>query len=398
MQLCEGIDWIGFVDWNVRDFHSYKTDRGSTYNAYLVQDEKTALIDTVKRPFAQNLLQNIQSRTDLSKIDYIVCNHAEPDHSGALPEVMKACPNAVLVCNDKCLKYLGMYYDTEGWNVQIVKDGETLSLGKRTLTFVNTPMVHWPESMMTYVKEEKLLFSMDVFGQHYASGGRFDDQESLDVIMAEAKAYFANIVMLYRAPGQKALDTASKIDIDIIAPSHGVIWRTHVDKIVSAYQDWVKGRRKAKVLIIYDTMWHSTEKMASAVLEGAMIPGVDVKLFFVRNNDLTNLATEVLDSAAIAFGSATLNQTLMPQLAALLAYLKGFKPSGKAGFSFGSYGWSKGACRDIEGYLKDMKFALSRDPIEVQFAPTKEILDECRDAGRELSEKALQLAGEDQQG
>lgn len=396
MQLSDGIDWIGFVDWNIRDFHSYKTNRGSTYNAYLIRDEKTAMVDTVKESFADNLLHNLQLLTDLSKIEYVVCNHAEPDHSGALPEVMKACSNAVLVCNEKCLKYLEMYYDTSSWSVKVVKDGEALSLGRRTLTFINTPMVHWPESMMTYVKEEKLLFSMDAFGQHYASAGRFDDEEPLDVVMAETKSYFANIVMLYRTPGQKALDAAGKIEIETIAPSHGVIWRTHVDKIVNAYQDWVKGRRIAKVLIIYDTMWHSTEKMANSVLEGAMIPGVDTKLFFVRANSLTNLATEVLDSAAIAFGPAALSQTLMPKLAALLAYLKGFKPSGKAGFAFGSYGWSKGACRAIEGYLQDMKFDLSRESIEVQFAPTREVLDECRAAGLELARKALQMAETDQ--
>ncbi|MFH1312498.1 MAG: FprA family A-type flavoprotein [Candidatus Eisenbacteria bacterium] len=392
--LRDGIDWVGYVDWTIRDFHGYRTERGSTYNAYLVRDEKTALIDTVKRPYADRLLANVSALSDISKIDYVVCNHAEPDHSGSLPVVLKACPNARIVCDAKCKDTLSKYYDTEGWNWKVVAGGDTISLGKRTLTFVETPMVHWPESMFTYVPEEKLLFSMDAFGQHYASAHRFDDEEPLDVVMAEAKIYYANIVMLYGKPISQVLDKAAGLDIEIIAPSHGVIWRKNLDTIISAYKCWVVCKPAAKVLVVYDTMWQSTEKMALAILEGASQCGVDVKLINIRTSGTTMLAAETLDAAAIAFGSPTLNMTLMPQMAAGLTYLKGLKPVGKAGFAFGSYGWAKGGAKDIETYLKDMKFEILREPLQAQFVPGGDVLDECRAAGKMLAEKALAVVCE----
>jgi flavorubredoxin len=394
--LRDGIDWVGYVDWTIRDFHGYRTERGSTYNAYLVRDEKTALIDTVKRAYADSLLANISALTDPAKIDYVVCNHAEPDHSSSLPVILKACPNAQLVCDAKCKDALSRHYDTSGWNWKIVATGDTISLGKRTLTFVETPMVHWPESMFTYVPEEKLLFSMDAFGQHYASAHRFDDEEPLDVIMAEAKTYYANIVMLYGKPIGQVLDKAAGLDIEIVAPSHGVIWRKNLETIISAYKCWIVCKPAAKVLVVYDTMWRSTEKMAQAILEGASECGVDARLINIRTSGTTVLAAEILDAAAIAFGSPTLNMTLMPQMAAGLTYLKGLKPQGKAGFAFGSYGWAKGGAKDVETYLKDMKFEILREPLQVQFVPGEEVLDECRAAGKMLAEKALAASCEGQ--
>jgi flavorubredoxin len=391
--LREGINWVGYVDWTIRDFHGYRTERGSTYNAYLVRDDKTALIDTVKRPYADRLLANVSALTDLSKIDYVVSNHAESDHSSSLPVVLKACPNARIVCDARCKDALSRHYDTAGWKWEVVADGDTIPLGKRTLTFIETPMVHWPESMFTYVPEERLLFSMDAFGQHYASAHRFDDEEPLDVVMAEAKIYYANIVMLYGKPISQVLKRASTLDIEIIAPSHGVIWRKNLDTIISAYKNWVVCKPEAKVLVVYDTMWKSTEKMAHAILEGAMEQGVDARLINIRISGTTVLATEVLDAAAIAFGSPTLNMTLMPQMAAGLTYLKGLKPVGKAGFAFGSYGWAKGGAKDIETYLEAMKFEILREPLQAQFVPGEEILKECRAAGRMLADKALALTG-----
>jgi len=391
-RLREGIDWVGFVDWNVRDFHGYTTERGSTYNAYLVRDEKTALIDTVKAPYAGTLLEHVAALTDLSRVDYVVCNHAEPDHSGSLPAVMKAMPGAELVCDKKCRDTLAKYYDTTGWKFKVVASGETLSVGKRTLAFVETPMVHWPESMATYVPEEKLLFSMDAFGQHFASSGRFDDEEPLDVIMAEAKTYYANIVMLYGPQIAKTMDALEGIEVEIIAPSHGVIWRRNLDVIRSAYRDWVVCRAKPKVVIVYDTMWQSTDMMAKAIVEGAALPGVEVKLFNIRASSITVLATEVLDAAAIAVGSPTLNGTLMPQMAAVLTYLTGLRPAGKAGLAFGSYGWAKGAAKELDAYLRAMKVEILRDPVQAQFRPAAAALDECRAAGKLLAERALQAA------
>lgn len=388
--IRDNVDWVGFVDWTVRDFHGYNTSRGTTYNAYLVRDKKTALIDTVKKDYSARLLSNISSLVDPGLIDYVICNHAEPDHSGSLPAVLRACPNAEVVCNGKCRDALGRHFDTSGWKWKVTTDGDVLPLGERTLAFVDTPMLHWPESMFTFLREEKLLFSMDAFGQHYASARRFDDEEPFDVVMAEAKTYYANIVMPYGKQVAKALDRVAGLGVEVIAPSHGVIWRKHRAAVLSSYEDWMAGKKKPKVLVVYDTMWKSTEQMAAAIVDGAAVDGVEVKLMNVRAGDLTGLATEMLDAAAAAFGSPTLNSTLMPQMAAALTYLVGLKPSGKSGFAFGSYGWAKGGAKDVEDYLKAMKFEILREPLQSQYVPTAGILDECRAAGKMLARKALE--------
>jgi len=390
--LRNNIDWVGYVDWTIRDFHGYNTEGGVTYNSYLIRDEKTVLIDTVKAPYVSNLIQNVSKLTDLSKIDYVVCNHAEPDHSGGFPEVMKACSNAVVVCNQKCKAALSKYYDVSDWKFHIVKTGDTLSLGKRTLHFIDTPMAHWPESMFTYVPEEKLLFSMDAFGQHFATSHRFDDEVSFGILMDEAKTYYANILTPYGKFVKKVFAQISELDIEMIAPSHGLVIRSNVKKMLSAYSDWVSNRKKAKVLIIYDTMLNSTEDMARAILEGASISGVEAKLIHTRINNLTSIATEALDAASIAFGSPTLNSNIMPMAGAALIYLKGLKPVGKDCFAFGSYGWSKGGTKAMEEYFKDMNWNIMREPITAQFRPTPEILEECRIAGKSLAEKAIQSA------
>lgn len=387
--MGNGIEWVGHVDWHIRNFHGHRAERGSTYNAYLVMDERTAVIDTVKSPYGENMIRRLMALTDLSKVDFLVCNHAEPDHSGSLPIVMAACPNAELVCNSRCREALSKHYDTAGWKFRVIRDGESISLGKRSLKFIETPMAHWPESMFTYVPEERLLFSMDAFGQHYASAHRFDDEAPLDIVMAEAKTYYANIVMLYSKPIARVLKRAEGLDIRMIAPSHGVAWRKNAHVIMSAYRDWASGKPAKKVLVIYDTMWGSTGKMAEAIADGAMERDVDVKLCNIRATNLTVLATEMLDAAAAAFGSPTLNKTLMPEMAAVLTYLKGLSPRGKAGFSFGSYGWTKGGAQAVEECLKAMNFDILRAPIEVQFAPPIATLNECRAAGRILAERAL---------
>lgn len=387
--LRENIDWVGAVDWNIRDFHGYDTERGSSYNAYLIRDEKTALIDTVKAPFAGELLRNVAALCDLNEVEYVVCNHAEPDHAGALPEVLRAMPQATLVCDKKCADELGKYFDTSNWKIKTVADGETLSIGRRTLRFIETPMVHWPESMFTYVPEERLLFSMDAFGQHYASGVRFDDEADLAIIMQEAKTYYANIGMPYAKPILQCLDKLAGVEIDMIVPSHGLIWRSHLADILAAYRDWANYRCKPKVLVVYDTMWQSTDAMARAIIEGASLPGVNAMLMNVRRSNLTRIATESLDAAAVAVGSPTLNRRMMPMIAAMLCYLDGLRPTNKSAVAFGSYGWGRGGPEDINDALKQMKWDVLRDPIRSQWKPTAEVLDECRQIGRELAEKAL---------
>lgn len=392
--LRENIDWVGYVDWNERDFHSFVAERGITYNAYLVRDEKTALIDAVKEPFAADLIRNVSALTDPSKIDYVVCNHAEPDHAGALGHVIKAAPKATLLCTEKCAGILAAHMDTSGWKIQTVAEGETVSLGKRTLQFIETPMVHWPESMFTYIPEEKLLFSMDAFGQHYATSARFDDEVPLCTAMEELKSYYANIIMPFGRNVARVMDKIRELETEIIAPAHGIIWRKYIAGVLEAYDHWAAFRARPKVLILYDTMWKSTDEMARAILEGASQPGIEARLIHVRRNSLTDIATEVLDAAVIAFGSPTINRGMMPAAAAVLTYLAGLKPAKKAAMAFGTYGWSKGGPEAVEEGLKAVKWEILRDPLRSQYRPTAELLNECREAGMMLAEKAKEFGSD----
>jgi len=391
-KLAEGINWVGCVDWEVRDFHGYRTERGSSYNAYLIRDERPALVDTVKAAFADSLLEHVRAFVDPGRIAYVVCNHAEPDHAGSLPQVMAACPNAELVCDVKCRDALGRYFGPLPWRTRIVKDGDTLSLGRRTLSFLETPMVHWPESMFTYSPSDGLLFSMDAFGQHYASAGRFDDEEPLATVMEDAKTYYANIVMLYARPIARCLERAQTLDIRMVAPSHGVIWRKNIAQILDAYRAWTSHRVAPKVVVLYDTMWRSTEKMARAVATGALELPVDVRVHHVRQTTSTVIATEVLDAGALAVGSPTLNQTLMPEMAATLTYLKGLRPVGKVAQAFGSHGWSGGGARDVNALLTEMKLEILQAPVEAVYVPDAAALEACRAAGRALGRRAAELA------
>jgi flavorubredoxin len=387
-RLFNNIDWVGAVDWNIRDFHSYETDRGATYNAYLVRDEKTALIDTVKAPFADRLLENVAALVDPSRVDYVVCNHAELDHAGALPEVLRAMPRATLLCDKKCAAALADHCDTSSWKIRLVATGDTISLGRRSLRFFETPMVHWPESMATYVPEEKLLFSMDMFGQHYATSERFDDEADLPIVMQEAKTYYANIVLPYGAAVLKTLDRLGDLPIEMLAPSHGLIWRRHAAEILASYRDWANHRPVPKVLVLYDTMWESTAAMAQAILEGASQPGVSASLLSIRRSNLTHIAAEVLDAAAVAFGSSTLNRGMMPMAAAALSYLEGLRPRNKSAVAFGSYGWGVGGPEAVEEVLKRLEWKIVRQPLRSRYRPTPEVLAQCREAGEQLAQCA----------
>lgn len=393
-KVLDDIYWVGFVDWNVRDFHSYNTTRGATYNAYLITDEKTALVDSVKAPYTRNLIDNITEITSVSDIDYIICHHGEPDHSGAIPEIVRMCPKATIVCTEKAVESLSGYYDTEGWNFQTVKSGDTLSLGKRTLTFLETKMVHWPDSLMSYIAEDKLLFSMDGFGQHYSSSARFDDEVNIEAVMDEAKTYYANIVMPYSKQVENTLKAASELDIKIIASSHGIIWRSYVDRIIQAYKDWAGNKWKAKVVVLYDSMWESTARMAESIYAGASEEGVEAVFLRIRSTGNTRIATECLDAACIAAGSSTLNMTLMPAAASTLTYLMGLRQVGKSGVAFGSFGWGKTGAADVSEYLQKMKIDEICPPLTSKWRPTPEILAECFECGRKLAARARELAAE----
>ena len=393
VRLTDSVHWVGYIDWSIRDFHGYSADRGTTYNAYLVQDEKTALVDTVKDPHADELLRNISALTDPAKVDYVVCNHAEPDHAGALPAVMKAMPNATLVCNKKCVSALSEHFDISGWDIKVVATDDTISLGNRTLKFIDTPMVHWPESMFTFLVEEGILMSMDAFGQHNATSKRFDDEVLLCTAMQEAKAYYANIIMPYGKQAAGALKKTDMLGIKMIAPSHGIIWRSNVETILKAYRNWSASKPKPKVMVVYDSMWGSTGRMAQAIHDGVATEGVESTQIHIRRSTLTHIATEMLDSAAVAFGSSTLNRNMMPMAGAVLTYLKGLRPLDKAAFAFGSYGWGPGGPEAVNEYLEALQWDIVREPLKSKYVPSPEILDECRDAGKMLAVKAKQLAG-----
>ncbi|MDR3109545.1 MAG: FprA family A-type flavoprotein [Planctomycetaceae bacterium] len=390
VSLKNNIFWVGYVDWSVRDFHSYDTVRGATYNSYLIRDEKTAVIDGVNENFVDFQLHRIAALTTLDKVDYVVCNHTELDHAGSIPELLKALPNATLLCNAKCYEEMKLYFDTTGWRVKVVSPDETVSLGKRTLAFVNTPMVHWPESMVTYVPEDELLFSMDAFGQHIATSERFDDEYDLGTILTEAKLYYANIVTPYGKQVQTTLDKAKGLKISMIAPAHGLIWRKNISAILEHYQRWSLGEYSPKALILFDSMWHSTEKMAEGILQGAAdsTPDVDTQLMNVRRTTLTRIATEMLDASAVAIGSPTLNMMLMPQMAAVLTYIKGLKFTQKTAFAFGSYGWASAGCDQCDKWLDELNWTRLCDPIKIKFRPDQAALQQCREAGKKLAEAA----------
>jgi flavorubredoxin len=327
----------------------------------------------------------------LEKIDYVVCNHAEPDHGGAMAAVLKNLPNATLVCDAKCRDILAGYFDISGWKIQIVKSGDQISLGKRTLAFLETPMVHWPDSMFTYIPEDKLLFSMDAFGQHIATSVRFDDEWNLSDILVEAKAYYANIVTPYGKQVQKTLEAGSKLAIEMIAPSHGLIWRKHLSAILDAYTNWSANKTEPKIVILYDSMWESTTRLADEVLAGinSVSQTINVQLLHARRNTLTRIATEMLDTSAVAFGSATLNSQMLPAMAAALNYIKGLKFAKKPAFAFGSCGWGIGGAEQISKWFDEMQWEQVAKHVPCRWRPNPESKTACFEAGKLLAEKVL---------
>ncbi len=367
-EIAPGIYWVGYVDWNVRDFHGYSTNRGSSYNAYLIVDEKIALIDAVKCGYSGDLLDKISEWVDPSKIDFIISNHTEPDHSGEIARVLEKAPNAVVVATDKGRLGLEQYY-AGNWNYQVVNTGDSISLGKYTLNFISTPMLHWPDSMFTYIPELKLLFSMDAFGQHLAHSLRFDDEVDFSLLMYEAKVYYANIIMHLGNIVKKTLKQTADTPIEMIAPSHGIIWRKHIPDIIAAYQDWADCKPTRKVLVIYDSMWKSTEIMAESIMAGVLDTGVEASLLKITANDITHLATDVLDAAAICIGTPTLNNCMLPTVASFLTYIKGLRPKNKLGLAFGSYGWSGGAVEQAQQMLRDTGIEIFSENISCKYKP-----------------------------
>ncbi len=388
VQVAKGVYWVGAVDWDKRNFHgfTYSTHRGTTYNAYLVVDEKITLVDTVHKAFFGEMLERIKAVVDPRKIEYVIANHVEVDHSGSLPSVTEIVPSSKIFCTSKGQEGLAKHYFGQ-WNFQVVKTGDRLSLGKRNLRFIAAPMLHWPDSMFTYLEEEALLMPNDAFGQHLATSSRFADEVDQDALMTEAAKYYANILWPFSRLVVSKVEELQRMGIPIktIAPSHGVIWRKEPMQIVEAYLKWAKGEAPERVIVAYETMWESTGKMARAVVEGIRKEGVEARLFRIAVSDRGDIIKELLEARALVAGSSTVNNGLLPPAAPFFEDLRGLKPTGRLAAAFGSYGWSGGATKMLEQILSEAGMKIVHPAVEVKWVPDESDLDRCVEMGRKVA-------------
>jgi len=374
IKIKEGIYWVGAIDWDLRNFHGYLTQRGSTYNAYLIIDEKITLIDTVKHYLVDEMLERISDVIDPAKINYLVSNHVEMDHSGGIPAMRKVAPNATIFTSTNGEKGLKAHYGKD-LPLKVTQSGETLSLGKRSLAFVHTPMVHWPDNMVSYCPEDRILFSNDAFGQHIASSERFDDEYPFETTLDEARKYYANIVLPFGQQVVKALDGVRDLAIDIIAPSHGIIWRKNIGKILELYKRWSSNESDNRAVVVYDSMWNSTAKIAHAIKSGFENRSVPVEMFDLKHSHISDIMTRIMESKYICVGSPTLNNNMLPTVAAFLTYLKGLAPKNRTGLAFGSYGWGGQSIAQVEEVLASLKFEM-KENIRIQYIPEESALKE----------------------
>ena len=388
VKVSENIWWVGGIDWNLRDFHGFETPRGTTYNCYLVMGETgIALVDTTKAPFIPEVLARIESVTPLSSITHIVVNHVEPDHNGGLPEAMTAMPQATVVASSVGAKSVAEYHN--GLEIGSVKADEVIDLGGRTLTFLPVSMVHWPDSMFTYCPEERVLMPNDAFGQHVASEERFADELGLDEALTQLGIYYANILLPLGTAVGKAIDKVLEKGwaLDVVAPSHGVIWRgKDFGAVVERYRRWGSGELRDKAVIVYSTMWGSTATMAASIAEGISAGGVEVAMHDLAVTPLAHITYDLLEAKALVLGSPTLHHGMLYRVAGYLQYLLGLKPEGRMAGIFGSYGWSKGAEKQMRSRLEEAGFEIIADDFLVKFRPTAEDLEAAEVWGRAFAE------------
>lgn len=386
-KISDRVYWVGAIDWSIRDFHGYATSRGTTYNAYLVLGEKKTLIDTVKAPFKEEMLARIASVIEPSRIDYLISNHAEMDHSGCLPGMVEEVRPDKIYASAMGVKALEAQLHG-GFDITAVKDGEECELGGVSFSFIETRMLHWPDSMMTFLPDEGVLFSQDGFGMHLASYERFDDRLPEAVLAEEAAKYYANILLPYCPVVKKTLEKleTSGIQPALIAPDHGPVWRRGVTDIVGRYARWAGQRSSMKAVIAYDTMWGSTGLMARAVGEGLARGGVSTKLMPLGSCHRSDVVSELLDAGALLIGSPTINNTLFPTVADLLCYLKGLKPRNLIGAVFGSYGWSGEAVKEVHEYMESMGVEIEVEDMRLKWVPDGEALSRCVAYGMRVAE------------
>lgn len=388
--IKNNVYWVGKVDWELKTFHGYEysTNKGSTYNSYLIQEEKTVLIDTVWQPFAKEFVENLKKEIDLKKIDYIIANHAEIDHSGALPELMKHIPDTPIYCTNNGIKSLKGHYH-QNWNFKPIKSGQTLDLGNgKQLIFIEAPMLHWPDSMFCYMTKDNILFSNDAFGQHLATEELFNDLVNQDELFIEAIKYYANILTPFSMLVKKKIEefVSLKLPLDIICTSHGVIWRDNPMQIAEKYLQWADNYQENQISIVYDTMWNGTKRMAESIALGIKEsnPGIVVKLFPAATTDKNDIATEIFKSKAILVGSPTINKGILSSIAALLEEVKGLGFKNKKAAAFGTFGWSGESVSIITKLLKEAKFELMSDGIKAKWNPDEAAIRKCVEYGREI--------------
>ncbi len=393
IELKNSIYWVGAIDWAVRDFHGYETPRGTTYNNYLIMDDEITLMDTVKYDFSDITIKNIRSVVDPSKIRHVVINHIENDHVTSIDKIMDLTPNATIYITEKGKKGLDRFFDTSKWNIKIVKTGDTLSIGKRTLLFIETPMLHWPDSMMTYIKEEKILVSQDAFGQHIASAVRFDDEfitcQSMSELEDAVIDYYANILMPFGQLIKAKIADIQKLglEIEIIAPDHGIIWKANPQKVLQMYLDMANGKTNLSVSIIYDTMWHSTEQMTLPIMQGIKDEGVECKVIKLRATPMSIAIKEFWKSRGTLIGTPTLNNIMYPSVAHFLTHLRGLRPKNRIVGAFGSYGWGGGAVKEAYEDFKRIGLEIFEPGLQILFKPSFEDETKCYEFGKEFAKK-----------
>ncbi|OJV64350.1 MAG: MBL fold hydrolase [Clostridiales bacterium 38-18] len=389
-KINERISWVGKIDWELKKFHGeeYSTHRGSSYNSYLIRDEKVALIDTVWQPFDAEFVKRLKEVIDLNEIDYIIANHAEIDHSGGLPELMKEIPNTPIYCTANGVKSLKGHYHQD-WNFNVVKTGDTLDLGEGKLVFIEAPMLHWPDSMFEYYTKDAILFSNDAFGQHYASELMYNDLVDQAELYQEAIKYYANILTPFSALVGKKIEEVLgfNLPVNMICPSHGVIWRDNPVQIVQQYVTWANSYKEHQVTLIYDTMWDATKHMAEAIAEGikSVDPTLNIKLFNVSKIDKNDVISEVFKAKLVVAGSSTINKGILSGMASILEIMKGLRFKGKKAAGFGSYGWSGESPKLMTEALKECGFEVSADGLGVLWQPDDAALKTCFDYGVELA-------------
>ncbi|MDI6743327.1 MAG: anaerobic nitric oxide reductase flavorubredoxin [Smithella sp.] len=389
-KIKENITWVGKIDWELRKFHGeeYSTHRGSSYNSYLVKDEKTALIDTVWGKFSGEFVENLKKDIPPEKIDFVIANHAESDHSGALPELMRHIPDTPIYCTKNGVNSLKGHYHQD-WNFHVVKTGDKLSLGSKELIFIEAQMLHWPDSMMSYLTKDNILFSNDAFGQHIASELMYNDLVDQAELFQEAIKYYANILTPFSAFVDKKIQEvlALKVPVDMICPSHGVIWRKDPLQIAEKYLQWANSYAENQITIAYDSMWDGTRRMAEAIAKGITQEDqtVNVKLFNIARSDKNDLITEIFKSKAVLIGSPTINKGILSAVAAILEEMKGLKFMNKKAAAFGCYGWSGEAVKIISNILEESGFQLLNDGIKEKWNPNIEAVDNCIRFGKDVA-------------